>query len=94
MLFTMIVVLLALAGGVAAIYYLLRSMGNEGIEAAAPGSCKSGRCGVVPKPPTSQIVGEIPERDLRVVAMTDPEGKPPLVDEIRRPDARSPHQTL
>lgn len=28
------------------IYLLLKSMGQNGIEAAAPGSCKSGRCGV------------------------------------------------
>lgn len=33
---------------VAGIYLLLKSMGQDGIEAAAPGSCKSGRCGVQP----------------------------------------------
>jgi hypothetical protein len=37
--------LLAAVGGV---YWLLKSMGQDGIEAAAPGSCKSGRCGVPP----------------------------------------------
>jgi hypothetical protein len=39
-----VVILLAIAVGV--IYWLLKSMGEDGIEAAAPGSCKSGRCGV------------------------------------------------
>ena len=28
------------------IYLLLKSMGQDGVEAAAPGSCRSGRCGV------------------------------------------------
>jgi len=37
-------VLLVIA--VAAIYLILRNMGAEGVEIAAPGSCKSGRCGV------------------------------------------------
>ena len=37
-------VLLAVAVGV--IYLILKSMGEEGVEVAAPGSCKSGRCGV------------------------------------------------
>lgn len=46
---TMIVVALALiAVAAVGIYLLLRSMGEDGIEAAAPGSCRSGRCGVRP----------------------------------------------
>lgn len=32
--------------GVGFIYWLLKSMGESGIEAAAPGGCRSGRCGV------------------------------------------------
>ena len=31
---------------VAAIYLLLKNMGQDGVEIAAPGSCKSGTCGV------------------------------------------------
>ena len=31
---------------VGAIYLLLKRMGQDGVEVAAPGSCKSGRCGV------------------------------------------------
>jgi hypothetical protein len=45
----MFVALLAialLALSVGAIYLLLKSMGQEGIEVAAPGSCRSGSCGV------------------------------------------------
>lgn len=38
-----IVVIIAAAWG---IYLILKNMGEEGIEIAAPGSCKSGRCGV------------------------------------------------
>lgn len=44
---TMIVGALALiAVAAVGIYLLLKSMGENGIEAAAPGSCRSGRCGV------------------------------------------------
>jgi hypothetical protein len=45
----MLVLFVAIAlliAAVAAIYLLLKSMGQDGVEIAAPGSCKSGRCGV------------------------------------------------
>lgn len=45
----MLIALVAIAlliASVAAIYFILRSMGEEGVEIAAPGSCKSGSCGV------------------------------------------------
>ncbi|MFA5082046.1 MAG: hypothetical protein WC474_05840 [Hydrogenophilaceae bacterium] len=38
-----------LLAAVAGVYFLLKSMGQDGVEAAAPGSCKSGRCGVQPR---------------------------------------------
>lgn len=60
------------------IYFLLRSMGKDGVEAAAPGSCRSGRCGVQPK------------RDSTSVA----QAQVVQIDEIRRKDARSDNQTL
>lgn len=41
-----IIALILLGAAVGAIYVLLRNMGQDGIEVAAPGSCKSGRCGV------------------------------------------------
>jgi len=41
-----VIALVILAIAVGAIYLLLKSMGEEGVEVAAPGSCKSGRCGV------------------------------------------------
>ncbi|MDO9244582.1 MAG: hypothetical protein Q8J67_06050 [Rhodocyclaceae bacterium] len=43
---TVIIALFLLAAAVGAIYLLLKNMGDAGVEVAAPGSCKSGRCGV------------------------------------------------
>ena len=45
----MLIVLVAitlLVVSVGVIYYLLKSMGQDGVEIAAPTSCKSGQCGV------------------------------------------------
>lgn len=45
----MLIALVAIAlliASVGAIYFLLKSMGQDGVEIAAPGSCRSGRCGV------------------------------------------------
>ncbi len=44
--FAFVIALIVLAIAVAAIYLILKNMGEAGIEIAAPGSCKSGRCGV------------------------------------------------
>jgi hypothetical protein len=44
-----LIALVLIAVSVAGIYWLLKSMGEDGVEAAAPGSCKSGRCGVQPR---------------------------------------------
>lgn len=43
---TLVIALILLAVAVGAIYLLLKNMGEEGVEVAAPGSCRSGRCGV------------------------------------------------
>jgi hypothetical protein len=43
---SIILAIIVLIAAVGAIYLLLRDMGQDGVEAAAPGSCKSGRCGV------------------------------------------------
>lgn len=43
---TVVIALVLLAVAVGAIYLLLKNMGEDGVEIAAPGSCKSGRCGV------------------------------------------------
>jgi hypothetical protein len=43
---SILIALIVLAVAVGAIYLILKNMGEEGIEVAAPGSCKSGRCGV------------------------------------------------
>lgn len=49
MMLAVVFALTVLAIAVGIIYWLLKSMGEEGIEIAAPGSCKSGRCGVRPR---------------------------------------------
>jgi hypothetical protein len=41
-----LVAIVLLIASVATIYFILKSMGEDGVEIAAPGSCKSGRCGV------------------------------------------------
>jgi len=43
--FAVLLALVLLFAGVAAIYLLLKNMSEEGIDIAAPGSCKRGRCG-------------------------------------------------
>jgi hypothetical protein len=43
---TVVIALILLAVAVGAIYLLLKHMGEDGVEVASPGSCKSGRCGV------------------------------------------------
>ena len=71
--FAIVIALILLAIAVGAIYLILKNMGEEGIEIAAPGSCKSGRCGVRCAP-----VGD--ERDEAVEEFVDEGG------EIRRKD--------
>ena len=44
--FVVLIAILLLFAAVGVIYLLLKNMGEEGIEVAAPGSCKSGQCGV------------------------------------------------
>jgi hypothetical protein len=60
----MLVILIAvvlLGVSVVAIYLLLKNMGRDGIEAAAPGSCRSGRCGVQPAKPAADADLEQPQ---------------------------------
>lgn len=49
-----VIALIVLAIAVGAIYRILKNMGEEGIEVAAPGSCRSGRCGVRRAPKTDE----------------------------------------
>ena len=78
-----VIVLAVLAIGVGSIYLLLKNMGQNGIEAAAPGSCRSGRCGVTPshRPAPGDASSSVIVQTLGV-------------DEITRKDARSPNQLL
>ena len=60
--YPIVIALVVLAIAVGAIYFLLKHMGEEGIEVAAPGSCKSGRCGVRCAPLANEhdeVAGEI-----------------------------------
>jgi hypothetical protein len=69
--FAALVALVLLFAGVAVIYLLLKNMSEDGIDIAAPGSCKRGRCGVPRHPPVEES-GEAP---LQVADAGD-QGKP------------------
>jgi len=57
--FAVLVALILLSAGVAAIYLILKNMTEEGTDIAAPGSCKRGRCGV-PNRPLVEEAEEVP----------------------------------
>jgi len=59
---TVIVALILLIAAVGAVYLILKNMGEEGVEVAAPGSCKSGRCGArcTPKTAAQDVYDEEP----------------------------------
>lgn len=54
-----LIALFLLFAGVAAIYLILKNMSEEGINIAAPGSCKQNRCGPSCRPPVEEG-GEAP----------------------------------
>jgi uncharacterized protein (UPF0333 family) len=56
---TVLVALVLLFAGVAVIYLLLKNMTEDGIDIAAPGSCKRGRCAVQCRPQDDQA-DEVP----------------------------------
>ena len=62
---SVVIALILLVVAVGAIYLLLKNMGEEGVEVAAPGSCKSGRCGVRRPPALSTLEAseEVAEND-------------------------------
>ncbi|WP_265942668.1 hypothetical protein [Dechloromonas sp. A34] len=65
--FAVIVALILLSAGVAAIYLILKNMSEDGIEIAAPGSCKRGRCGA----PSRPLVEEAEEAPLQAADVGD-----------------------
>ena len=65
--FAVLIALVLLFAGVAAIYLLLKKMSEEGIDIAAPGRCKRGRCGVPSRPP----VEEAEEAPLQAADVSD-----------------------
>jgi hypothetical protein len=52
---TILIALALLAAGVGAIYLLLKNMTEEGIDIAAPGSCRRGQCGTKCRPPAEEV---------------------------------------
>ena len=51
---TVLVAVVLLLAGVAAIYLLVKRMSEEGVDMAAPGSCKRGRCGAPVRLPVEE----------------------------------------
>lgn len=47
---SILIALILLVAGVGVVYLLLRRMNEEGIDIAAPGSCRRGGCGVPGRP--------------------------------------------
>lgn len=74
--FTVLAAIVLLCISVLGVYLLLRSMGRDGVEAAAPGSCRSGRCGVRPGAGGAMDVGEVRSEPMQPHAR--PQGRLPL----------------
>jgi hypothetical protein len=68
--FVVLVAVVLLFAGVATIYLLLKNMCEDGIDIAAPGSCKRGRCGLPSRPPVEET-----DEALLQVANVDDQGK-------------------
>ena len=61
--FAIIIALILLAAGVAAIYLILKNMSEDGVDIAAPGSCKQrGRC----KTPSPPMLEEAEQASLQI----------------------------
>lgn len=61
--FAIIIALVVLAAGVAAIYLILKNMSEDGVDIAAPGSCKQrGRC----KTPSPPMLEETEQASLQI----------------------------
>lgn len=71
---TVIVALILLLACVAVIYLLLKNMGEHGVEIAAPGSCKRGRCGVPQRIPEG--MGDAEAVPPQVAGNEDPQDNP------------------
>ncbi|MBP6187847.1 MAG: hypothetical protein KA435_03910 [Azonexus sp.] len=61
--FAIIIALVVLAAGAAAIYLILKNMSEDGVDIAAPGSCKQrGRC----KTPSPPMLEEAEQASLQI----------------------------
>lgn len=66
--FAIIIALILLAAGVAAIYLILKNMSEDGVDIAAPGSCKQrGRC----KTPSPPMLVETEQASLQIADVDD-----------------------
>ena len=66
--FSVLVALVVLFAGVAAIYLILKNMSEDGVDIAAPGSCKQrGRC----KTPSPLMLEEAEQASLQVANVDD-----------------------
>ena len=61
---SILIALILLLAGVAAVYLLLKNMNEDGIDIAAPGSCRRGGCGV-PGRPLEEKAAQMPQDDQR-----------------------------
>ena len=61
---SILIALVLLLAGVAAVYLLLKRMNEDGIDIAAPGSCRRSRCGV-PGRPLEEKAEQMPQDDQR-----------------------------
>lgn len=57
--FAILIAIVLLFVTAAGLYLLLKNMSEEGIDIAAPGSCRRGRCGV-PRPQAAEDAEEAP----------------------------------
>jgi len=69
--FAVLIAFVLLFASAAAIYLLLKNMSEDGIDIAAPGSCRRGRCGMQHR----QAAEEAEEVPLQA-AVEDDQGKP------------------
>jgi uncharacterized protein (UPF0333 family) len=59
--FAILIAIVLLFVTAAGLYLLLKNMSEEGIDIAAPGSCRRGRCGV-PRRQAAEDAEEVPEQ--------------------------------
>lgn len=67
--FSVLIAIVLFLACILGVHWLLKSMAADGVEAAAPGSCKSGSCGVRPRQPDETAVPAVRAQFVRVEAI-------------------------